>query len=117
MQPPFSYDELYMVLRRLMPEANAVALARAASSSVSDHGPVYRSRGLAYQPVTNVWLSDDTLILLSLESEELRARVERYRTEARDGQPESTVERTEWERRLAELKAWIDSGCPSEGLD
>ena len=50
------------------------------------------------------------LILLSLESEELSARVEQYRSATRGEQPESATERAEWERRQAELKAWADSG-------
>jgi len=110
LEPPFSYDELYRVLLRIVPEAEAVELARTASSSVAEHGPVHRRRGLAYESVSDVWLSNDTLILLSLESDELRARVEEHRYATRGEQSESATERAEWERRHAELKAWADSG-------
>jgi len=116
--PLFSYQELLRVFRHLTSEPDAVAVARETAAALAREpsvGPARVSRdGLQYHVVSNSQLSDDVLALLSLESDELNAKVEEYRRAFRLGAPETPDERDAWLRRRQELKKWADAGYPHE---
>lgn len=111
MTNPFTYDELYSVFRRVAPDSQAQEMARSALAETA-RGAEHVGAGIVFRSTSHVTLSDDTLILLSLLSEETNAKVRAFRSTLRAGQPESAAEAAEWEKRRAELKAWADEGYP-----
>ena len=109
---PFHYDELYRVFLHTMSEEEASKMAHDALLEPRADEPTKRGkRGLAYRSAPNVTLTEDTLVLLSLESEDLDRRVREYRLAFRGG-TESAEEAAEWQRRRAELEAWAKAGYP-----
>lgn len=107
---PFSEDELYRVFRLVVDsETNARAMAQNALAPPPPRDllppPGQPTHGLQFVTIPHVSLTEDTLVLLSLLSEELRVRVERYRNEQRGRSP-TPREQQEWEARRAELR-WV----------
>jgi hypothetical protein len=68
---------------------------------------------VAFAPERTVDLTDDTLILLSLLSEETARKVERYRRTARGGRDPTPEEQRRWDERRSVLKAWAEAGFPA----
>ena len=115
MTPPFTYEECYRAFSRFLDEDSATELARSCVSATPEAGGRLHTDGdLRFSSVSNTQLTEDTLILLSLESPELDAKVRAYRVAFRLGVPESPEEVAEWARRRTELKAWADAGYPTE---
>ena len=115
--PPFGEDELYRAFRLVAPEEDARAMAKdALAADVSPFTvppaaqPRADSAGLAFTPIPRVSLTEDTLILLSLLSDDLRERVDRYRAERRGGAVPGGEEQRAWEARRAQLAPLVQRG-------
>jgi hypothetical protein len=109
----FTEDELFQVYSRFVPAAEARVMARASLSTANV--PVAAPRqtaGLDVRPIPSTDLSDDTLILLSLLSEETNEKVMAYRRSYYGGRAIPEADEEAWNRRRAELKAWADAGHP-----
>jgi hypothetical protein len=126
---PFTEEELYQLSRLFGSDADARAEARELMVPLGDTEDVkpIRKRSapapaspemerleregwtrVEFKSVPSLQFTEDTLILLSLLSEELRDKVERYRRSRRgiSGFLPEEVER--WEKRRAELKEALD---------
>ncbi|MGI9091070.1 MAG: hypothetical protein ACR2GG_08205 [Gemmatimonadaceae bacterium] len=110
---PFSESELFRAAALVMPETDAATFAREIAESGADmfrvgerrlEHPLPRS-GFVSVPHSTYTL--DTLILLSLVSEEMRVKVERFRAEQRYSSPETAHEREQWKERRHELESII----------
>jgi hypothetical protein len=115
--PPFSEEELFQALRQIMEEEHARWLARdlARDSALplpDPRLPPPPSEGLAYTVEPTASLTEDTLILLSLLSESMAARVERYRSEHLGIDPGASQLRERWEERRRELLRLRESRSP-----
>jgi hypothetical protein len=108
---PFTVQEYHQALRLFMPDAEASVLAQGMAGFLID----VPERTGGY-PASGGFISDDLLITLSLLSEELRDKVDRFR---RDYDPRygRAADQEEWEARRAELKRLIDSGELKRLLD
>jgi hypothetical protein len=109
----FTEEELFEVYRRMLPEPDARELARASAMRAPDEieGPVRSGESeLSYRSVAHSHLTFDTLVLLSLLSDEMNAKVERYLVSQREGHQMTGAERAHWERRRAELREWANAG-------
>src|SRR5688500_15957970 len=104
----FTEQELFVVMRLFLPDDEARATAGEIMQGVNKHGQtVERSAESAVASVIDFSL--DTLILLSLLSEETRLKVERWRR--RFGEPTAEAQRR-WEARRAILVQWAEEGYP-----
>ena len=93
---PFTADEFIRAFRLVVSDDEARRLEQA----LADSG--------IHTPATIGWgWTDDLLLLLSVESEELRLKVERFRRE--DLHMNDPDEQKEWENRRAVLKEWLES--------
>jgi hypothetical protein len=117
----FTEQELFEVFRRLVPDSQARLMARAGTrldevARTSDSSPRHppAESGVAFTPEPTIDLTEDTLVLLSLLSEETARKVERYRRAARGGLDATQEEERRWEQRRSVLKAWADAGFPRE---
>jgi hypothetical protein len=113
MATPFTYEECHRVFSRFLPHASASEMARSCLAEPDEsRGLVRAGSDLEFSSIRHVQLTDDTLILLSLDSPELDARVRAYRAAFRIGTPESGAEAADWDRRRSELKQWVEAGYP-----
>ena len=116
MEHEFTEEEFLQVYRRFVPEPEARALARASlpSANAGKVGDLRHSAsGLPYRPEAHTDLTFDTLVMLSLLSDEANAKAERYLAAMHGGRI-PPAERTQWERRRAEIKTWADAGYPKQ---
>jgi hypothetical protein len=115
---PFSFGELLRAYRVFFPEAEAYEMARgteAAAARLSDSlrdggaptsSPTFVPQELAAVPgvgLHGMSLSDDTLITLSLISDDVAQKVEMYRARL---PYDATMERA-WKARRDELASWV----------
>ena len=110
----FTEEEFVQVYRRFVPEPEARALARASlrSASAGKVGDIRHSAsGLPYRPEEHTDITFDTLVMLSLLSDEANAKAERYLAAMHGGQI-PLAERIQWERRRAEIRQWANAGYP-----
>jgi hypothetical protein len=108
MEHEFTEEELFRVYRRFVPEGEARDLARA-SLGPGKLGELHESAsGLAYRTVEHTDLTFDTLVMLSLLSDEAKAKAERYLAAVYDGRL-PPAEQARWEQRRAELKKWAEA--------
>jgi hypothetical protein len=99
---PFTVQEYHQALRLFMPDADASVMAQGMAGLLDMPEPT------GGYSVSGGFISDDLLIVLSLLSEELRDKVDRYRQyDPRYGR---AADQREWEARRAELKRLLDSG-------
>ena len=103
---PCTPDDLFEVMRLILPDAEARAVAYRAFLPIGPDGNVAPPGTPSI--VEGIVYTEDTLILLSLLSTESNARVERYVTQTR-GRPRDAAEQEQWDRRRAELKAWREA--------
>ena len=102
----FTERDLYVTLRVLLPdEGEAARVARAmfgsGEGSESARGP----------ETSGGWvISDEILAVMSLLSDELRDKVERYRRNFPDSQGQEQQAR--WTALRAQMKAWLDAQPP-----
>lgn len=98
---PFSEDELLAAFRVFLPDARAREVVEELLTSASHEEGFGR-----WRPADFISFDRDVLILLSIQSEETNAKVERYR---RLGGYEPTAEdQADWESRRAELRAAVE---------
>lgn len=115
MAPSFTYDECYRVFSRFLQHDTASEMARSCTARLEEsRGPLHVDGDLKFSLVSNTELTEDTLILLSLDSPELDAKVRAYRAALRMGAPETPAEAAERTRRRDDLKAWADAGYPRD---
>jgi hypothetical protein len=116
----FTAAEIFAALRPLLGDAPAWQVAEDARAPVDLDArraePLRNAEGpgLAYRPVPTVNFTTDTLLLLSLVSEETAAKVARHRAALYRGAAPEAAER-EWQRRRAEMAAWRDAGFVQAG--
>jgi hypothetical protein len=114
MEHEFTEEELLQVYRRFVPEPEARGLARASlpSANAGKVGELRHSAsGMPYRTEEHTDLTFDTLVMLSLLSDEANAKAERYLAAMHGGRV-PLAERTQWERRRAEIKDWANAGYP-----
>jgi hypothetical protein len=102
---PFTKDELLGALRLVMTPEEAdrmeQSIARAPTSEAREHGAT---------GITGFgWASDEFLLLLSIASEPLREKVDRFR---REELGKTGADDAEWERRRVNLRKWLDTTRP-----
>jgi hypothetical protein len=113
----FTAAEIFAALRPLLGDVQAWQVAEHATAPVDLDAlraePLRNAEGpgLAYRPVPTVNFTMDTLLLLSLVSDEAAAKVARFRATLYRGAAPEAAER-EWQRRRAEMAAWRDAGFP-----
>jgi hypothetical protein len=117
----FTEQELLKVFRWVASESDAQVMARAATrgrlpgeevrpKEQDQRTQPHAGKGLAFQPEPTIDLTEDTLVLLSLLSEETARKVERYRRAGRGERDATPDEQRQWEQRRALLKAWVERG-------
>jgi hypothetical protein len=101
---PFTATDFHQVLRLFMSDTEALQTARLMAGEGGDLPEAKEGRR-----VSGASISTDFLILMSLLSDELREKVDRYckTMEAFFGRPE---EQQRWNARREELKKVLDSG-------
>lgn len=106
MTHPFTYQELFEGLRRFFPDEEARQLA---TEAVTPSVPRTRGTqsGRSTEPQETIDFSQDLLIIMSLISDETRAKVEQWRR--RFGEP-SPGEQAAWNQRRVELMEWARDG-------
>jgi hypothetical protein len=121
---PFTFSELFGVYRLLFSEAEAHEMASASIEGETESGGSQaRESGrvndvsLAYIPRQSVTLTTDTLLLLSLVSDELEAKVQAYRSRMRGGRAETSEESAMWNERRQILKRLTLDAFPRPGVD
>jgi hypothetical protein len=108
---PFTVQEYHQALRLFMPDSQASVMAQGIAGLLDDlpeptggyavSGRIHFGSG--------GFISDDLLIALSILSEELRDKVNRYRREY-DPRYGREADQREWDARRAVLKRLLDSG-------
>jgi hypothetical protein len=106
MEHPFTEKELFEVMRRFLPaeQAREVALAATIPANERSAGAITNK----FAPAEETDFSFDTLVMLSLLSEETREKVERWRR--RFGRNPTPDEERIWTTRRAELMEWAKDG-------
>ncbi|HEY5062916.1 MAG TPA: hypothetical protein VII52_15355 [Gemmatimonadaceae bacterium] len=91
MHLPFTFDELFRAYRRVSSEDEARQMAESfVPEEPTNAGSTPEMSTLVFETQQHVMLTDDTLILLALQSDEMRQKVETYRYDYRCAQPETT---------------------------
>ncbi|MFN2564501.1 MAG: hypothetical protein ABR499_05750 [Gemmatimonadaceae bacterium] len=101
---PFSANDIYRALRWFVPHSKADLVARVMSGELRDE-PDVTGTG-----VSGGFMSDDLLIVMSLQSDELREKVDRFRRE-NDRRYDKPEEQARWEVRREEIRKAIESGA------
>lgn len=121
---PFTFSELFGVYRLLFSEAEAYEMASASMEEETEPGSEQAGEsgrasdvGLAYSPRQSVTLTTDTLLLLSLVSDELDVKVQAYRSRMRGGRGETSEESAVWNERRQILKGATLEAFPRPGSD
>jgi hypothetical protein len=99
---PFTADEFVRALRLVATDDEEARRIEQA----------FGERGTETARATGWGWSDDFLVLLSLESEELRLKVERFRRE--ELHITDPAEQKRFEERRALLKHWLDTSDPTD---
>jgi hypothetical protein len=108
---PFSERDLYLALRVLIADrAEAARLARAITAP-PETGQASAGRGA----VSGWVISDEILAVMSLLSDELREKVERYRRQFPGSQVPDEQQR--WTTLRVEMKKWLDANPPKREPD
>lgn len=107
---PFSEEELYQALRLILPETEARAAAAPLPAPTAEH---FAELQPGEHIVRGINFTDDTLILLSLVSEELRVRVERYRARRRGAAPLDADDERAWQARCNEISKLVTPEHPA----
>lgn len=115
--PEFTFEEFYRALRRVMPEDEANRLARELApdnrASAAEQGIPSELAPIGPSRVYGVsFISDDVLMLLSIESDDLQRKVERYRVVANGGRPFTKEQQQKWHARYAQFLKWKEAGYP-----
>jgi hypothetical protein len=92
---PFTERDFYLTLRVFMPDEEAHRIARA----IVEPPDWSKEESSAWRTVGGVSISDDLLALMSVISDDLRAKVDRYRE--LDPRSKDPAEQTRWEERRA----------------
>jgi hypothetical protein len=125
LQQPFTEDELYQAFRLAsMHEADARKLAREMTPPLPplaarlpqvprpiSPDEIAQGRELLpweYGPAAVADFSNDILIILSLVSDELSAKVDRYRAAWQASDPSNPAEERAWQARHAKIKKVLD---------
>lgn len=121
---PFTFSELFGVYRLLFSEAEAYEMTSASMDEETEPGSVQAGEfgrasdvGLAYSSRQSVTLTTDTLLLLSLVSDELDVKVQAYRSRMRGGRGETSEESAVWNERRQILKGSTLDAFPRPGSD
>ena len=118
--PEFTQEEFIQALRRIMPELEATQLAcdlaPGSRASPADMGILPEAVPAGGTSASGVsFVSGDMLILLSLESEVLRRKVEQYRFASNGGRLFTDDQQRKWNVRLAQFVKWKEAGYPLDG--
>jgi hypothetical protein len=109
---PFSEEELYEAMRRILPDSDARSFARetvSRSTQPSAPVPVHTSSSVEYRPVESISFSEDLLALLAIQSPALERKVEEYRRALR-GRDWTASEEEEWSKRKQLMRDWARLG-------
>jgi hypothetical protein len=101
---PFTAAEYYRALRLFMPDSQASLMARGMAGELDDApkpSNEYRASG--------GFITDDLLIVMSLLSDELREKVDRYRR-AYDPRYHRPEDQRGWDARREEIRKLMESG-------
>ena len=99
---PFTSDELLRAFRLVMSDEEAQALWQRLVATEKPSGGMQQGQTIHISS-----LSDDLLLLLSVESEDLRRKVEAFRRDQL-GMPDP-IEDENWQQRRLRLRHWLDT--------